>query len=218
MSKIIFRLAKPSDAKQIATIHWSVRERYSDGIFLSLGRSFLKKYYSIILNDPYEVIVCAENENGKVLGFSSATQNVEKQSNNLRKHIFSLGFSAMFSLIKHPSLIKEIWIRYKSIRGDKDAPRFIGSTGCRGEYWCWLKDGEGSMLSSKVDTIRNMVLADLGEKYMLGEVDKKNESVLKYQCGVNDAEVIDEIVLPDGRERVIFRMELINNKKKMANK
>ncbi len=212
MSKIRFRLAKPSDAKQIANVHWSVRERYAEGIFLSLGKSFLTRYYSIILNDPYEVVVCAENESGKVLGFSSATQSVEKQSKNLRKHIISLGISALYSLLLHPSLIKEVWVRYKSVRGDKDAPRFVGTSGCRGEYWCWLKDGEGSMLSSKVDTMRNLILADLGEKYMLGEVDKKNESVLQYQCGVNGAEVIDEIVLPDGRERVIFRMDLKKKK------
>ena len=28
MSEIRFRLAKPSDAKEIANIHWHVRERY----------------------------------------------------------------------------------------------------------------------------------------------------------------------------------------------
>ena len=211
MSKIKFRLAKPSDAKQIANVHWSVRERYSEGIFLSLGKPFLRRYYKIILNDPYEVVVCAENERGVILGFSSATQSVESQSHNLRKHIVSLGMSALFSLLLHPKLIKEVWIRYRSMRGDKDAPRFVGSSGCRGEYWCWLKDGEASMMSSRVDTIRNLVLADLGEKYMLGEVDRRNEKVLQYQCRVNGAEIIDEIKLPDGRERVIFKMKL--NKK-----
>lgn len=208
MSKIRFRIAKPSDAKQIANVHWSVRERYSEGIFLNLGKAFLKRYYKIILDDPYEVVICAENEEGVVLGFSSATQSVESQSANVRKHIVSLGFSAFFSLFLNPKLIKEVWIRYRSMRGDKDAPKFVGNSGCRGEYWCWLKDGEASMMSSRVDTIRNLVLADLGEKYMLGEVDKKNEKVLQYQCGVNGAEVIDEIKLPDGRERVIFKMNL----------
>lgn len=40
MSNIKFRLAKPSDAKQIANVHWNVRERYQKGIFLSLGKIF----------------------------------------------------------------------------------------------------------------------------------------------------------------------------------
>ena len=69
MSSIKFRLAKPSDAKQIANCHWHVRDRYSRGIFLSLGEGFLRSYYTIILNDPWEVIVCAE-KNKKIIGFS----------------------------------------------------------------------------------------------------------------------------------------------------
>lgn len=59
MSNIRFRLAKPSDAKQIADCHWHVRDRYSTGIFLSLGKVFLTTFYKITLNDPYEMVVCA---------------------------------------------------------------------------------------------------------------------------------------------------------------
>ena len=57
MSEIRFRLAKPSDAKQIANCHWHVRDRYTTGIFLSLGESFLREYYKILLDDPYEVFI-----------------------------------------------------------------------------------------------------------------------------------------------------------------
>lgn len=45
MSNIRFRIAKPSDAKQITDVHWHVRDRYTEGIFLSLGKFFLKTYY-----------------------------------------------------------------------------------------------------------------------------------------------------------------------------
>ena len=62
MSDVKFRLAKLSDAKQIANVHWRVRDRYHKGIFLSLGERFLRTYYRIILNDPYEVVVCAINK------------------------------------------------------------------------------------------------------------------------------------------------------------
>ena len=84
MSNIRFRLAKPCDAKQLADCHWHVRDRYTKGIFLSLGKSFLREYYKIILNDPYEVVVCAETETGKVIGFSSATLDAAKQAENLK--------------------------------------------------------------------------------------------------------------------------------------
>lgn len=77
MSNIRFRIAKPSDAKQITDVHWHVRDRYTEGMFLSLGRSFLKTYYKIILNDPWEVVICAVKEDGKIVGFSSASQDAK---------------------------------------------------------------------------------------------------------------------------------------------
>ncbi len=60
MKEIRYRLAKPSDAKQIAAIHYGIREQYDVGIFARLGKPFLRRYYSIMLNDPWEVVVCAE--------------------------------------------------------------------------------------------------------------------------------------------------------------
>ena len=158
MSEIKFRLAKPCDAKQIAKCHWSVRERYKDGIFLSLGKPFLRKYYKIILNDPWEVIVCAEKKDGSIIGFSSGTQNAKSQAKNLKKHIFQLALSASFSVLLHPSLIKELVIRYKSLYGMGDAPKFITNENVRGEYWCWLPGEEAGMLSFKVDDIKNKSL------------------------------------------------------------
>ena len=125
MSNIKFRLAKPCDAKQIANCHWHVRDRYTKGIFLSLGKSFLITYYKIILNDPYEIVVCAEKDNGKIIGFSSATLDAEKQATNLRSHKFQLAFSATWAIICKPFLLKEVWNRYKALKGSKDSPTFI---------------------------------------------------------------------------------------------
>ena len=64
MSNIKFRLAKPSDAKQIADCHWHVRDRYTQGIFLSLGKRFLVSYYEVILNNGFEIKV---DNNGNIL-------------------------------------------------------------------------------------------------------------------------------------------------------
>jgi hypothetical protein len=85
MGKIKFRLAKPSDAKQMTDCHWTVRDRYTDGIFLSLGKSFLRAYYEIVLNDPNEIVVCAENENGEIVGFSSGSLDAESQVKTIKK-------------------------------------------------------------------------------------------------------------------------------------
>ena len=77
MGEIRFRLAKPSDAKEIAGVHWQVRDRYTQGIFLSLGKNFLSAYYRIILDDPWEVMVCAVNEDGRIIGFANTTMDAQ---------------------------------------------------------------------------------------------------------------------------------------------
>ncbi len=208
MSNIRFRIAKPSDAKQITDVHWHVRDRYTEGIFLSLGKRFLKTYYRIILNDPWEVVICAVKENGKIVGFSSASQDAKSQVNNLKKHKLELGLAAAFALICHPSLIKGVWQRYKSLCDVPNAPKFIDTEGVRGEYWCWLKGEETGLHNFQVDNIKNRVLYHLGERELIGEVDKRNKGVLDFHKRVNKAEVIDEFTLPDGRDRVVIRIAL----------
>ena len=208
MSEIRYRLAKPSDAKEIADVHWHVRDRYTQGIFLSLGKGFLKSYFKVILDDPWEVVVCAVNENGRIVGFASSTLDVTIQTKNLRKHRFSLGTSALWAIIKKPSLLKDVWQRYQSLRGDSDAPSFIHTSGgARGEYWCWLK-GDDSLKAVELNRALNEVLYDLGvrEKYL--EVDKFNEAVYNYHVKINKAVPIEEITLPDGRVRVLMRNEI----------
>ena len=207
MSEIRFRLAKPSDAKQIARCHWHVRDRYSQGIFLSLGEDFLREYYKIILDDPWEVVICAENEDGRIVGFTSATIDGRAQADNLRKHRIRLGLSAAKAIFFHPSLFKEVWLRYKSLKGGDEGQKFVTIDGVRGEYWCWMKD-EDSLLSVDMDHAKNHILYDLGYRECFFEVDKFNKQVYKFHLKVNKAEPIEEITLPDGRVRILFRGQL----------
>lgn len=210
MSEIKFRLAKPSDAKEIANVHWHVRDRYTQGIFLSLGKRFLQAYYKIILDDPWEVIVCAVNEKNKIVGFSSTTMDASYQAKNLKKHKLYLGFSALGAIITKPSLLKEVWQRYKSLSNSKDVPSFVHTEGVRGEYWCWLKT-EDSLKSIELSKVKNEILYDLGIREMYFEVDKFNTAVYKFHLKINKGIPIEEITLPDGRERVLMRKELKRN-------
>lgn len=208
MSNIRFRLAKPCDAKQIADCHWHVRDRYTTGIFLSLGKGFLKAYYEIMLNDPNEIIVCAETELGKIVGFSSATLDAAKQAENLKRHKVRLGIAALSSIICKPSLIKEVWDRYKSLSNSKDAPSFIHTEGVRGEYWCWLKEYESGFKSLEIGKAKENIIYDLGYKELFFEVDKFNKRVYKFYTKIEKCEPLEEITLPDGRERVLFKKNL----------
>lgn len=209
MSKIKFRLAKPCDAKQIANCHWHVRDRYTKGIFLSLGKGFLIAYYKIILNDPYEVVVCAEKDNGKIIGFSSATLDAAKQARNLRGHKFRLAFSALRAIMCKPTLLKEVWDRYKSLGNSQDTPSFVHTEGVRGEYWCWLKEeGDDGLLAIDMGKIKESIIYDLGYDELFFEVDKFNKRVYRFYTKIEKSEVIEEITLPDGRERVLFKKKL----------
>ena len=207
MSEIRYRLAKPSDAKEIANVHWHVRDRYTKGIFLSLGKRFLRTYYKIILDDPWEVVVCAVNEEDKIIGFSSSTIDAKEQAARLRKHKFKLALSALSAILQKPSLAIDVWQRYQSLRGNKNAPSFVHTEKARGEYWCWLK-GDNSLKSIELSKVHNDVLYDLGLREKFFEVDKFNTAVYKFHLKVNKAVPIEEVTLPDGRVRVLMRKEL----------
>lgn len=207
MEEVKFRLAKPSDAHELAEVHWRVRDRYTQGFFLSLGKAFLRTYYRIVLDDPYEVVVCAEKLNGKIVGFSSGTLNAEAQMLNLRKHKFKLAFAALGGVIKNPHRLKDIIQRYRSI--DKQGDRkFINTFGARGEYWCWLKEEECGLSSLEVGHIRESIMYDLGCREMYFEVDKFNKRVYNLYSKIEKSELIEEITLPDGRERGLFKKKL----------
>ena len=207
MGEIRFRLAKPSDAKQIANCHWHVRDRYSQGIFLSLGEGFLRAYYKVILDDPWEVVTCAVKD-GKIVGFSSATLDAASQSINIRRHKVRLGFAAIGAVIRKPSLLSAVWLRYKSLSNRKDAPEFVHTEGARGEYWCWLKEEEDNLLSVDLDNAKGSIMYALGCREIFFEVDKFNKQVYKYHTKIRKAEPIEEITLPDGRARVLLKREL----------
>lgn len=207
MSEIRYRLAKPSDAKEIADVHWHVRDRYTQGIFLSLGKGFLESYYKITLNDPWEVLVCAINEEGKIVGFTGTTLDAKKKYANVRSHKFTLGWAALKAIVCHPSLLKDVWQRYRSLGDSDEGSKFIKTDGARGGYWCWLKSDD-SLKSYELTKVKNNILRDLGLKEFFFEVDKSNKAVYKFHLKVNKAEPLEEITLPDGRVRVLMKKPL----------
>lgn len=208
MSEIRYRIAKKSDAREIAKLHWQVRGRYHQGIFLSLGETFLRAYYRVTLDDPWELVVCAVNESGKIVGFTSVSMDALSRFRNIRKHKFSLGLAALKSLIQSPSLFKGLWQRYRSL-SDKVSTenQFVHTEGARGGYWCWSKEDD-SMKSVELLKKKDEILKQLGIKEIYFEVDKFNKAVYRFHLTVNKAEPLKEITLPDGRVRVLMRKQI----------
>lgn len=204
MGNIKFRLAVPKDAKQLADCHWSVRDRYTYGIFLSLGKNFLRKYYRIILNDPNEIIVCAENEQGKIVGFSSGSLDAKSQVKAINNHKIILGIATLIGIIQHPSLLKGVLQRYRSLNGQKNQ-KFVHMEGARSEYLCWRKDAEESIKMMILDKIKFNIMHELGIKEVFFEIDRHNERLFNTQMRDKTIILLTEYQLPDGRTRGLFK-------------
>ena len=207
MGDIKFRLAKPSDANQIADCNWRVRDRYKEGIFLSIGKSFLRAYYKVILDDPNEIIVCAENKNGIIVGFSSGSLDAESQAKSIRRHKIKLGLAVLLGIIKHPSYMKGVWERFKSLNPET-GKEFIHMKGARSEYLCWIKDEPGSISMMLLDKIKFKMMHELGVKEVFFEIDRQNERLFNAQQRMKNITLLEEFELPDGRRRGLFKMEL----------
>ena len=202
-----YRLAKISDAAKIADIHYSIRSSYSVGIFSKLGKIFLRRYYKILLNDPNSVVVCAEL-NGIIYGFCSASLDVEAQMMNLRNHKWILALASFWSVIRNPLLFRDLVDRYLQGR-DVNNIKFISSIGARSEYWAWNPASLDSFSSVEMYNAKLNILKALGVKELYGEVDLINKRILRFQLA-NGSEIIEKLILPDGRERALLRTPLVD--------
>ena len=194
-----YRFVKRCDLDRIVDLHLKVRDSYEVGFFSKMRRSFLRKYYQIHIDDPNEIILCAETENGIICGFCSGSLDVSKQTANLRKNKIKLAFSALSSVFFNPSLIYELWKRY----------RFIITTGARSEYWTWDKSLNDPVSSVELLNTLYRIFHSLGVKEVCFEVDVINKKVLKFHKW-NGAILVNEIMLPDGRKRQIMKYDLQN--------
>ena len=201
-----YRIAKSLDYKRLAYLHYAIRETYSVGIFAQLGIHFLNKYYQIILNDPISLVVCAENDKGVIQGFCTATLDVEAQLANIRKHKVQLGLAAVTSILRKPSLLKHLIDRYKVINNDTSV-KIITTQGARSDYWVWNAANRDSVSSIEMYFTQLNILKSLGIKELFGEVDLVNKKILSFQKA-NGYKVLSQITLPDGRERVLMKLDL----------
>lgn len=203
-----YRIAKLCDLNDVVNIHYSIRDIYSVGFFSNMRKSFIRQYYKILLNDKNEIIVCAEDKNGKIVGFCSSSLDMESQLRNLKKHKLLLGISALSSIISKPLLILQIIERIKAINSSS-INKIIITEGARSEYWAWDGNNNDSISSVEMYLANLKILKSLGVKTVNGEVDKVNRKVLAFQKA-NGFKIIDEIKLSDGRERFILSCDLTN--------
>lgn len=203
-----YRIAKRSDYKRIADIHYQIRDFYPVGIFSQLGKPFLRKYYRIMLDDPNEIILCAENDEGRIIGFSSTTLDAAAQMRNFRRHRFGLAFAAAGSVLANPGLVRSLYQRYKST-SSKARNHFVTSQGARGEFWGWDNTHKDSVSAMELIGVEIGIVRALGVKELYFEVDTINKKIFLFHK-LNGAKIIEQMTLPDGRERVLMCYDVTN--------
>ena len=130
-----YRIGKVSDAKRIAEIQMKIKDINSLGIFCHMGKRFLSQYYKIIIEDPTTIFVCAVNEDDKICGYCFNVLDAEKQNNNMSRHKYSLAISAISSICRKPTLLIELYKRYKSLNSNDET--YLHNKGAHGGYWGW---------------------------------------------------------------------------------
>ena len=201
---MIYRIAKPADAGRLAEIHHLIKDVNDNGIFVLMGRLFLKQYYKLILTDPYAVCICAEDQ-GRIMGYTFSLLDSERHRRFIMKHKMRLVVSALGTMIKNPSIIKKLWLRYHSLA--KNDGTFIAANGARGGFWGWDPENKDSISSFEMHNNFLKIIHLLGVEKLDIEVDTGNKHVYKFHR-LNGAVVTKTVTLPDGRERAFMTYDL----------
>jgi hypothetical protein len=207
---MIFRLAKNNDIDKIVNIHLECSLKQKDGFMYKLGYGFLKSYYKILLEEKNSVVLIAEDFDGNICGFHSGSINPEEHSDALRKKSFNLFSTLLIKILFDPKLLFEIIERRNSLSTKSNNIKYSSKLGPRAEYWAWSPSFKGENQSVNLKNNWCKIIQVLGYDYYYLEVDSNNKLVLNYYK-LQKAEVIEELILKDGRKRFILKLKTINN-------
>jgi hypothetical protein len=203
---ILLRLAKPSDRKQLAELHYLSRSSSAPGFFSKVSRSFLRYYYKVVLDDPYSVVMCAATPDGTIKGFATGTLDAEKHFLRLSRHRMIFGLLLLPSVVASPAVLRQAVARYRSSKG-KGGKKFVVTRGARTENWVWFPRDGSSIWAGVLNNSHLKVLRILGADVVHFEVDVENTAVVRFSVG-NGAKFVDCIELDDGRRRNIYKYDL----------
>jgi hypothetical protein len=107
-------------------------------------------------------------------------------------------------------LLFEIIERRNSLSTKSNNIKYSSKLGPRAEYWAWSPSFKGENQSVNLKNNWCKIIQVLGYDYYYLEVDSNNKLVLNYYK-LQKAEVIEELILKDGRKRFILKLKTINN-------
>jgi hypothetical protein len=201
--QIHIRVAKLSDVEQLAQVHWICSAEQPGSFMYKLGKTFLKQYYRILLQEKNSIVLCAEDENGNILGLVSGSLKAEEHMIALRRNKFRLLLAAIPSLIRNPHLIGDIYSRQTSMSADEKASGYIVLSGAREEFWGWLPSQRLAGGAIELHEKWLSFVRLLGASEVKLEVDRVNEKVEKMHR-LMGAKVVKEFTTPDGKQRLVM--------------
>jgi len=144
MGDIIVRPANLFEIEDIVRIHLSAFK----GFFLpSLGKGFLKKYYTYILNYKFGILLVGIYKN-TLMGFAAGFINPANFYNELRRKKLSMAISIIPSIIRRPNKIRRLLVNFKrtkSFTEDPNMNKAIAELSSIGVY-PGIKKGIGTQL------------------------------------------------------------------------
>jgi hypothetical protein len=209
--KVRLRTAKTADAADLAEVYWCTASKLPEHFLPTLGRAFLECYHRILLAERHSLVMCLEDQSGKVVGFVSGTAAMEEHVAALSRNRVVLVLSAIPAIARMPSLLGAMYRRFQATRRCEERPGFISVEGPRLEYWGCI---EGAVAPAEaLDLIRAWlaIFRRLGGFTVLCEVESSNEKVLRIHKAFG-ATVEREFITGDGRERFILKYDLNEEK------
>jgi len=115
----LIRPATSFDLNNIVKIHSTAFK----GFFLpALGKNFLKKYYSCVINYHLGILLATIYEN-TIVGFAVGFVNPANFYEELRRNKLSLAISILPSIIRKPKRIQRLLVNFKSTKSFSENPQ-----------------------------------------------------------------------------------------------
>lgn len=200
-------IANISDIKNLAKAHYICSGNQEQGFMYHLGYGFFEAYYKILLKEKNTVAICAETDDGEIIGLVTGSILEEEHAICLKKNRFKLLLAALPALVKNPKLCKDLFLRSKLESAETSENGFIVLTGPRLEYWGWLPEHRETMGAVELLKVWLKIVAALGCRKVVFEVDRNNLKSEKIHL-ILGAKITHEIITPDGRKRGILEYTL----------
>ncbi len=205
------RLACITDAKVLADVHWQASSSQPGGFMFKLGKAFLVQYYRVLLREKNEVILCAEDADGKMIGLVSGTLDAGEHAAELRRQWPSLLMGAIPAIIRDPRLLSALRLRQRSLTVDPEEKGYIVKEGPRLEYWAWPADQRSTMGAVTLLKKWLEVMRLMGAQTVKFEVDEVNQKSTEIHRLLG-SRIVSEFVTGEGKKRLIMEYSLAGGK------